>query len=66
MEAKTVTLAGRVYENSVSVRERLGISELTLRKCIVAGKIPEPIIIARRRYFDRDEIDLWLVQPQKT
>jgi hypothetical protein len=59
MQANTIELAGRVYENATALKERLGISEFSIRLC-VRGGMAMPIKVGRARYFDRELVDLFI------
>jgi predicted DNA-binding transcriptional regulator AlpA len=56
-----IVLNGRVYENAASVKERLGIKEMTLWRSIAERGMPKPIKLGKSRYFDRELIDQWAV-----
>lgn len=64
IEAHTIELAGRAYENAESLKERLQVSEYTIRLFLDQG-MPGPVKIGRVRYFDRDETEAWIVAHRK-
>jgi hypothetical protein len=61
MDAHTIELAGRVYENVAALKVRIGISEWTIRNH-VRGGMPKPIKIGRIRYFDKELVDLFFTE----
>ena len=53
-----IELGTKIYEDADELKQRLGVSEVTLHRYIKKGSMPRPIKIAKRRYFDREEVDL--------
>ena len=53
----TLEIAGKTFDSADSLKDRFGFSEVSLHRYIKAGKLPKPIKIAKRRYFDRLEVD---------
>ena len=58
---KTIEIGGRLLEDVATLKERLGIAEMTLwRNCNERG-MPRPIKLGKTRYFDRQAVDEWLL-----
>jgi len=57
-----IELGTKIYESADELKGRLGVSEVTLHRYIKKGALPRPIKIAKRRYFDREEVDLRVLQ----
>jgi DNA-binding transcriptional MerR regulator len=60
MERNTIILAGRTFENVAALKERLGISEYTVRQMQDKESIV-PIKVGLKRYFDRAQVDRALI-----
>ena len=45
------------YLTGPKVRQRYGISSMTLWRWVKNGRFPRPVIIAKRNYFDVRELD---------
>ena len=60
----TKMIAGRILEDGVEIKTRLGISETTLLEYVKRG-MPEPIRLGRFRWFDREAVDQWLLAPKR-
>jgi predicted site-specific integrase-resolvase len=48
---------GKKYLTQPKVRERYGVSDMTLSRWVKAGRIPEPALFGNRNYFDEAELD---------
>jgi hypothetical protein len=53
----TLEIAGKTFDSADSLKERFGFSEVTLHRYMKDGHLPQPIKIAKKRYFDRAEVD---------
>jgi predicted site-specific integrase-resolvase len=54
---KTLELHGLNYDRADIIKERYGISEMTLYRWTRKGLLPMPIRLGRNRYFRRDEVE---------
>ena len=59
-----VQLADRWLEDARTLRTRLGIKEMALRRAIADG-MPKPVWIGKKRYFDRSRVDEWFLSRVK-
>jgi hypothetical protein len=57
-----IELGGRQFELAEDLKKRIRIGETTLNKYVRGKVLPSPLKIAGRRYFDRDEVDRWLLR----
>jgi hypothetical protein len=57
-----IELAGKLYEPAENLRKRVRIGETALGRYVRNKGMPSPIKIAGRRYFDREEVDRWLLR----
>jgi len=49
---------GKRYIGRRKIRERYnGISDITVTRWIISGRLPDPLLIGNRHYFDIDELD---------
>lgn len=55
-----IVINGRVFESGPSVLARLRISEWHLKGLLQRG-LPQPIRIGRKRYFETESINEWLL-----
>jgi hypothetical protein len=56
----TIELDGKLYESAGALKTRVGIAEVTLNRYMKKG-LPKPIRIAGKRFFDREQVDKWMV-----
>jgi hypothetical protein len=49
----TITIRYKEYDSANAIKERYGITYLTLLSWTRRGVLPEPIRIAKRVYYDR-------------
>ena len=57
---ETIEIAGRLLEDANSLK----IKEMALQRAI-SGGMPKPIYIGKKRCFDRDKVDNWLLTRHK-
>ena len=60
-----IEIACRLYEDGDTLKRRLQIGENALNTAMKNG-MPAPLYIARRRWFDRERVDLWLLSRTST
>jgi hypothetical protein len=59
-KASVLVLSGRTFESADSVKERLGVGEMQLQAWRNKG-LPTPLKLSRRRYYDREQLEQFLV-----
>jgi predicted DNA-binding transcriptional regulator AlpA len=57
----TIELSGELYERADSLKDRLGIGDMTLWRLASEG-MPKPVKIGRWRFYPRHEVDAWFLQ----
>ena len=60
MKPQTKTIGGRILENVGALKQRVGIAESTIYRYIERG-MPKPRFIGKYRWFDREQVDQWLL-----
>ena len=54
---ETIELSGQVYDSGDLLRDRYGLSEVTIYRWTKRGLLPPPIRLGRINYYARDEVD---------
>jgi predicted site-specific integrase-resolvase len=57
----TLILASEVYDDSELVRDTLGISKITQSRWVKAGRLPRPLKLGNKLYFNRREVEDYLL-----
>ena len=52
----TIELSGQVYDCGDLLRDRYGLSEVTIYRWTKRGLLPPPIRLGRTNYYARDEV----------
>jgi predicted DNA-binding transcriptional regulator AlpA len=60
MEAKTIEMSGKVFENGPELTARLGLSEYTIKKYMRERRLPNPVKLGKVRWFERELVDQFL------
>jgi len=58
---EVVTIGGKKFENGPHLIERTGMGEQALKSCIADG-MPAPIRLGKRRFFDTELVDEFLMR----
>ena len=58
----TIEINGREFIRSDALKEKMGICESTLWQMMNKRGMPKPIKLGRRRFFDREAVDMWLLE----
>jgi predicted DNA-binding transcriptional regulator AlpA len=58
----TIQLSGQVYDSSDLLRDRYGLSEVTIYRWTKRGLLPPPIRLGRINYYARDEVEARLTR----
>jgi hypothetical protein len=53
----TIELAGRIYDCRDLLRDRYGLSEMTIYRWTKRGLLPPPVKLGRTHYYLRDEVE---------
>jgi predicted DNA-binding transcriptional regulator AlpA len=53
----TIKLSGQIYDSGDLLRQRYGLSEMTVYRWTKRGLLPPPIRLGRMNYFARDEVE---------
>jgi predicted site-specific integrase-resolvase len=61
----TITLKGRNYDSANTIRDRYGITYLTLLNWTKNGVLPEPIRLNKRVYYDTGALEDRLLEGVK-
>jgi hypothetical protein len=62
MVPQMVVLNGRLFEDAATLRVRLHIKELTMRRLVAANKLPRPVRIGISRYYEKQLVDEYLLR----
>ena len=54
---ETIELGGQIYDSGDLLRDRYGLSEVTIYRWTKRGLLPPPIRLGRINYYARDEVD---------
>jgi predicted site-specific integrase-resolvase len=57
----TLILANEVYDDSQIVRDALDITKITMSRWIKAGRLPKPLRLGNKNYFNRKEVEQFLL-----
>jgi predicted DNA-binding transcriptional regulator AlpA len=55
-------IAGKTLESLEAARKRLGICRATFYRRMHEDKLPKPVRIGYRNYFDREEVDRFIIE----
>jgi len=55
---ETIELSGQVYDSGDLLRDRFGLSEMTIYRWTKRGLLPPPIRLGRTNYYARDEVEV--------
>jgi predicted DNA-binding transcriptional regulator AlpA len=64
MNVNEVKIAGRTFEDATALTKRIGISDTGIRILQNEG-LPKPIRIGRKRFWDKFQVDQWLLKRVK-
>jgi predicted DNA-binding transcriptional regulator AlpA len=53
----TIVLIGETYESSGLLRDRYGLSAMTVYRWTKNGFLPQPIKLGRTNYYPRNEVE---------
>jgi predicted DNA-binding transcriptional regulator AlpA len=53
----TIKLSGQIYDSGDLLRQRYGLSEMTVYRWTKRGLLPPPIRLGRMNYYARDEVE---------
>lgn len=53
----TIVLSGRTYDSGGLLRNRFGLSAMTLYRWTKDGFLPQPIKLGRTNYYPRSEVE---------
>jgi DNA-binding transcriptional MerR regulator len=59
---ETIELSGQVYDSGDLLRDRYGLSEVTIYRWTKRGLLPPPIRLGRTNYYARDEVEARLTR----
>jgi hypothetical protein len=54
-----IVIDGKLYETADAIKERVNCGETTIRK--LSEVVPPSMRICRRRYFERNKVQQWLL-----
>jgi predicted site-specific integrase-resolvase len=54
---RTVILQNEVYDDAHTIQQTFGVTPGTMREWIKGGVLPEPVMIGRHRFFNRQEVE---------
>jgi DNA-binding transcriptional MerR regulator len=54
---ETIELSGQVYDSGDLLRDRYGLSEMTIYRWTKRGLLPPPIRLGRTNYYARNEVE---------
>ncbi len=57
---ETIELGGMLYDCGDLLKERYGLSEMTIYRWTKRGLLPPPIRLGRMNYYARDEVEVRL------
>jgi predicted site-specific integrase-resolvase len=61
----TIILQDQVYDSAATVVEKLGIRPLTLTRWTKKGKLPQPVKLGQRLYYNRRAVEDTLLYTAK-
>jgi len=57
----TIIICGQAYDNAATLTEQIGVTPLTLSRWSKSGKLPQPIKIGNKLYFNRQLVEEYLL-----
>ena len=54
---ETIELKGQAYDSGDLLRDRYGLSEMTIYRWTKRGLLPPPVKLGRMNYYARDEVE---------
>jgi predicted DNA-binding transcriptional regulator AlpA len=57
----TLILSNEVYDDSGVVLNTLGITKITLSRWVKAQRLPKPLKLGNKLYFNRKEVESYLL-----
>jgi predicted DNA-binding transcriptional regulator AlpA len=65
MDLNEIKIAGHLFEDANTLMARIGIKSDTGLRMMQREGMPKPIRVGRKRYWDRFQIDAWLLKRVK-
>jgi predicted DNA-binding transcriptional regulator AlpA len=57
----TLILSNEIYDDSGVVLNTLGITKITLSRWVKAQRLPKPLKLGNKLYFNRKEVESYLL-----
>jgi len=62
----TLILSNEIFDDSEIVRDTLGITKITQSRWVKAGRLPKPLKLGNKLYFNRKEVENYLLNSKTT